>query len=468
MNPIFNQEQLYQLVVQIQDTQERGEAGGKRWSHFVPNGLRFFEGLNFNIKKITAKSQEEPDTRPGWAPDWGTELFESMKFEDYTFKNCQFNWLNLTKSVFRNCVFLECSFEGTVCDEAHFENFRFESCCLNDSSFCKAQLTKGKFNHNQAHFATFTGAIFNHTLFDVNDWQGSTFFGTTLPLVTEDTKPLILISWDNKRPGLAAAKIVKKVQELGGVPFKFNYKDSDIDSEQLQKETEIIVKNIKGHQGEKSLPKQMLDYAKGGNFPEIAKIQKKAQTWTQVVSGVLFPGGQDIQPFFYEQECHPKTKLTNDLRRDLFEFAILDEVERAQVPFLGICRGMQILNIWRGGTLMQHVENHLYKVQEYVTEENAQGALASIFQTARPFVGYSFHHQAIEVLGKGLTLVARSSDKTIKAVEVLEGPFNAAIQWHPEFWGRNLSGKAEELSNQLSPGNEQIYASFIQASQKIS
>lgn len=480
----YPQEDLQKMVLKIQSAQNSNEKDAKIFERFLPSEMRVFQHLDFNIKNLTAISKCEPINRPGWAPDWGTDIFESMWFENLTFQDCNFKWLDLSNTTFKNIKFSRCNFEGTVFDEAILQDVAFEDCNLRDSSFCKSKLSHVLFQKNNATYVNFMEAHLINVSYISNDLQGCNFFGATADSfsihgdiknvlfynITKDVninKPVVLISWDNKNPGLAAAKIVKKIQDLGGIPFKINYKDSDIDYIKLTEEVKLIVKQINSDL-DKSLAKKILDIAKEGNFPEISKIQKKAHEWVSAVSGVLIPGGQDIQPFFYGQDSHPKTNITSDLRRDLFEFAILDEIEAMNIPLLGVCRGMQVVNVWRGGSLKQHVEGHLYLAQKYrLVKEHSDSIIANIFHhSAEPFIGYSFHHQAIDSVGRELTVMASSEDGTIKALEMLGKRFMVLVQWHPEFKGDHSTPEAAQLDAKLSSGNHELYEKFIKAAQE--
>lgn len=457
--------------------------------------VQSFENLDFNIKGLTAISKLEPKNRPGLAPDWGTEIFEGKRFENLTFNNCNFQYLNFTNSDFKNITFTNCNFEGAVFDGAVFNEVNFVNCNLENASFYRSKMESVLFEQTYAPFVNFMQADLQNVVFKEGVFEGSIFFAANINSIKFDSntenvlfyelsdklslnnllkKPVVLISWNNKEPGLAASKIVNKIQELGGIPFKFNYHDPEIDPIQLKAEVDDILKK-ETKNAYKSLPKKILAIAKEENYPEIGKIQRKVRLWINAVSGVLIPGGDDIQPFFYGQEPSPETDLSQDLRRDLFEFAILDEIETTKTPLLGICRGMQLGNIWNGGSLNQHVPGHLYLVQEYELAEpfkndsthSNMSVIAKIFKnTINPFKGYVFHHQTIKEVGAGLTVIATSNDGTIKALEKLDREFEVYVQWHPEFKGDFSTPESMQLEQKLSSGNQEIYQRFIEAANR--
>jgi putative glutamine amidotransferase len=156
------------------------------------------------------------------------------------------------------------------------------------------------------------------------------------------------------------------------------------------------------------------------------------------LDGVIITGGGDIDPARYGAERHEKTDPAN-LLRDAWEDAILSAAIEQEVPFLGICRGLQVLNVNRGGTLVQHLpdvvgDDRYNRGGGEFTVTHAEiegGKLAGLLEGDRLDVK-SYHHQAVERLGDGLTVTAHSPDGTVYGVELPGVPFGVAVQWHPE------------------------------------
>jgi len=155
------------------------------------------------------------------------------------------------------------------------------------------------------------------------------------------------------------------------------------------------------------------------------------------LDGLIITGGKDVDPARYGQDAHPET---DDPRpdRDAWEDALLTAAIAAELPFLGICRGAQLMNVALGGTLHQHlpevVGSTRYNLgggefaQNEVTVEGSR--LAAMI--GESVVGRSYHHQAIDELAEGLVVTARSDDGVIQAVELPGHPFGLGVQWHPE------------------------------------
>lgn len=155
------------------------------------------------------------------------------------------------------------------------------------------------------------------------------------------------------------------------------------------------------------------------------------------LDGLVFSGGADIDPAHYGEELHPMTTGLHP-ERDGAELALLEGALERELPVLAICRGMQLLNVLRGGTLHQHlperVDHDGHRIARGSFSEHAV-TLAEGSRTAT-VVGtearvLSSHHQAPERVGEGLRAVAWAEDGTIEAVEGPE-PFVVGVLWHPE------------------------------------
>jgi putative glutamine amidotransferase len=144
--------------------------------------------------------------------------------------------------------------------------------------------------------------------------------------------------------------------------------------------------------------------------------------------GLVLTGGGDVDPSLYSAD--PDTRTKHVFReRDELERQLIEEAERKDLPILGICRGLQIWNVARGGTLHQHVEGH--KEVEHTVRPEPESQLA-VFVGTEDYTVNSRHHQAVDRLGRGLVVTARAGDGIIEAVEDPERRFAAAVQWHPE------------------------------------
>lgn len=166
--------------------------------------------------------------------------------------------------------------------------------------------------------------------------------------------------------------------------------------------------------------------------------------------GVLFAGGEDVDPALYDEEKKYSNVRVNRAR-DEFEFALLDRALDRRLPVLGICRGMQMINVKFGGTLYQDLKNDRGLELDHQQPGRRDSPTHRITVTepgsllAQTVPGScrvnSLHHQAIKRVGRGLRATAYSEDSLHEALEAAdEYPFLVAVQWHPE----EIAGQPEQ------------------------
>jgi putative glutamine amidotransferase len=162
------------------------------------------------------------------------------------------------------------------------------------------------------------------------------------------------------------------------------------------------------------------------------------------LAGVCLSGGPDLHPAAYGVKPHPSLGPTwPDL--DAYQLALARRADALGVPLLAICRGMQTLNVARGGTLHQHVHGHRQDVRcEHPTHpvDVARDSLLGVLVADQRIEVNSFHHQAIASVGHRLRPVAWADDGVIEAVEGPGARFVLGIQWH----GEGLIARAEQLA----------------------
>jgi putative glutamine amidotransferase len=159
------------------------------------------------------------------------------------------------------------------------------------------------------------------------------------------------------------------------------------------------------------------------------------------VDAVCLPGGPDVQPSVYGAEPHAELGPTEP-RVDAVELALVRAADRRKLPILGICRGMQLLNVARGGTLHQHLPDVVGRGIEHrqsdhgsIPTHRIETASQSRLRATLGGPGLevnSFHHQAVQTLGKGLVATAWAEDGTIEAVENPGDRLVLGVQWHAE------------------------------------
>jgi putative glutamine amidotransferase len=168
-----------------------------------------------------------------------------------------------------------------------------------------------------------------------------------------------------------------------------------------------------------------------------------------VLDGILFTGGNDLDPALYGESWHAEAQKI-DPERQAFELALLAEVEKRRLPALAICLGCQLLNVYRGGSLHQFIPDLGDKnehrrgeqtVRRHLIKIEPDSALGRVLNKSE-ISANSYHKQAVNAVGKGLKITAVSDDGIIEGLEDPTFPLLAAVQWHPE----RLNSEAEHLA----------------------
>lgn len=188
----------------------------------------------------------------------------------------------------------------------------------------------------------------------------------------------------------------------------------------------------------------------GGGLPVVVAALREpgdAAGFLDRLDGLVLSGGSDVDPALYGEAPHPKLgKVVRE--RDDFELALTRAALEQDLPVLAICRGHQVLNVATGGTLIQHIPSvverggdHDARSERWERSHEVRvepgSRLHRILGRDRVDVN-SFHHQAIDTLGEGLVVSARSpADGIIEGVELEGRRFVIGVQWHPEsFWNQ--------------------------------
>lgn len=181
-----------------------------------------------------------------------------------------------------------------------------------------------------------------------------------------------------------------------------------------------------------------------GGTPVLIPRDTPPESLLRRIDGLVLSGGEDVTPSLYGAESGPYA-TTHDPCRDAYELSIISHALRLKIPILAICRGIQILNVARGGTLVAHlseVDGFAHYKADLAPHVRRHGVViapeSGLFRTVITGGGgdgtlavNSFHHQAIDQPGHSLRVVAWADDGTIEGVEDLDAAI-IGVQWHPE------------------------------------
>lgn len=208
----------------------------------------------------------------------------------------------------------------------------------------------------------------------------------------------------------------------------------------------IVAHKIRLELSETAIDGQYGDYCRSvalaGGAPMLIPLEVGEPAWRSIyerLDGLLFPGGVDVAPSFYGQEPHPQLGRVDDAL-DEAELVLARWALTDRLPTLGICRGIQLINVAAGGTLYQDIPAQLANAlphscpnTPYAHEVHIEpdSGLAAILGTLRCRTN-SRHHQAVKDLAPGFVVTARTSDGVIEGIVRSGTPFFVGVQWHPE------------------------------------
>jgi putative glutamine amidotransferase len=203
-----------------------------------------------------------------------------------------------------------------------------------------------------------------------------------------------------------------------------------------------------------------------GGCPVLVPLGGPAEAYAELagrLDGVLFTGGGDVHPAAYASQPHPMVAGVDE-DRDRVEIALLSLMIERRLPFLGICRGLQVINVALGGTLFEDIADQRPDSLKHDTSPDfprnflahgvdiAAGSLLAQALGLQQVQVNSLHHQAARRLAAGLLPTALAPDGMVEGVELPDYPFGLAVQWHPEWLQEHLCMRA-------------LFQAFVQAAE---
>ena len=199
---------------------------------------------------------------------------------------------------------------------------------------------------------------------------------------------------------------------------------------------------------EKKSPSSFFAYSraieKAGGLPLLLPYIEDAEALDDFIAtcdGIFLTGGMDIEPSRYGEEKHPKCGECQP-NRDRLEYEVLSRAVAADKPILAICRGHQLVNVYFGGTLYQHLPEqkpsdipHVQSGDPFIPSHPIlieDGTPLAELIGKRQMTGNSFHHQAVKTVGEGLSVMAYSPDGLIEGLWRPSATYLRTYQWHPE------------------------------------
>ncbi|WP_030545657.1 gamma-glutamyl-gamma-aminobutyrate hydrolase family protein [Streptomyces exfoliatus] len=213
-----------------------------------------------------------------------------------------------------------------------------------------------------------------------------------------------------------------------------------------------LIKGADRRYGDRCADSYMADYAiriaRAGGLPVHLSYETDAEAVCHWLAGVVITGGQDLHPACWGgdtsvvRDVDPRTDpMVHDAERDAYELALVRAALDRGIPVLAVCRGMQVLNVALGGTLVADLPpgevRHLSQeaaltdgTDDHLVTFEAGSIVAGLFGARA--VTNSWHHQAVDRCGTGLLVTGRTADGVVEAVELADAPV-LGVQWHPEW-----------------------------------
>lgn len=199
---------------------------------------------------------------------------------------------------------------------------------------------------------------------------------------------------------------------------------------------------------------------KAGGIPLLVPPQD-SPSLVNILDGLIIPGGDDPDPSYFNEEPHPLTRIAPRKRSD-FELSLIGSLIKKNKPILGICYGMQLINIFFGGSLYQDIKS---QVRDTIDHKDDHPVLIkdNPFFNSEGFMINSSHHQAVKDIGKRLEILAIASDGIIEGFYLKGYIFLLGLQWHPE---RPLKRHDSPESERYDTLSENIFKLMIDRSKE--
>jgi gamma-glutamyl-gamma-aminobutyrate hydrolase PuuD len=437
----------------------------KGFSSFL-KGLDFSENelVNLSLRDIVFENCKFRET-----------LFENSLFQRVTAYGCQFDNARWVESIIHQCFFDHCSFNGGAFVSSLFsQSFMISPDCsrlawdhsvISESLFFRPNLNQATFLGSDAQNSWIACARdLSDTLFCGNENKFN-FIGQRKAI---KTKPVVALPWDFREEGRFAPYIKEALFDNDVTVLRFEMKSKAISSDELDREVKHYLGSIdpSSQQPGSSIPERLLRDAKKGS--QIARIQEMVAQVLGYCDGVALPGGfADVEPEIYGGIRESRTDVEKSYKRIIVEIAAIKQAIDRQIPVMGTCRGSQMINVYLGGTLHQHVPRRSDLQFLQLTDSPKSQEIG--IKIGRVFMSLAMHHQAANQLGKGVH-VLYTCDGVVKMFTT-DDQLMLGVQVHPENYImiraeidriREMHGDlCAELHQMIIDQNHMVYKIFL-------
>lgn len=401
------------------------------------------------------------------------------------FSGCQFNQVsiagNLTHSLFDHSVFNKVIFKNADLSSSVFTDATFNQCTLTHSNFAKTSINNAVFTKNNIHDCDFSDSSFAYSSIDKSVFS-KTKLVNTLDFENTLTDSHLIFNqkyhndyvFKNAENHLIKPTIVTlddpewspfhKLTKYGASVIGAGQYNASIDDSVLKTEVKKALEDIVsyGLKMEESIAEAVIN----SEQPTLKQIKAYAHEIMTNADALWIPGGPDIHPEFYN-EANTDSYPSFSYYREIFEFSLAHAAIAMDKPILGICHGSQLMNVYLGGTLHQHVDTPSGYV--VLTVHKKEGLIGSVIEDKS--IGPSYHHQAVKKIADSLEVVA-TYDGVIKATQATDGKKIMLCQFHPEYEAdissKNIINQFVDLSCESKIKTKAIALSdVLEGNQKI-
>ncbi len=472
----MTQERLEKLLSEILDIQHDGQMidfeslTKKHKFKNVINGLSFDDQKLNNIvfKNTVFKNTTFKETN-----------FEFSAFKSATFTDCDLSTTCIANSVFENSSFNRCKVFDSHFNWSRFTNTHFKDTDLTQTVFNDTEITNSSFTRCNLFESSFFKAIVKNSSILHSNLKDCLLFNTKKDFRIEGgqaheiTRPVIGLLYNFENAGYFGDLTEVAIRDKGGISFKIHYHPTEVNTDKLHNEVKakLAEYNISYFPDNKpSIAQYILKNINTNS--EINKINNLAIEVAGHIDGLAIPGGADVQPELYGEWKEYHTNPDNTYLRSIFEFAMIDQAVKKEIPTLAICRGSQIINVYYGGTLKQDIAGHLREVHRLTLSsftpltEKTREVANRILGLGRyiGFHAYSAHHQASDKIGEGLEVVLTDglSPELLISRQGENSKYATVIapQFHCEIWA--LKGDLEGFD--YAGSNEGFFTNLLERS----
>ncbi|MGD9592936.1 MAG: gamma-glutamyl-gamma-aminobutyrate hydrolase family protein [Candidatus Berkiella sp.] len=373
------------------------------------------------------------------------EILDTQKidFSDCEFKNVTFTG-NLQHALFDHVSFNHVNFDHANLSSSIFSDVAIEHSTFSDSVFNKATFNNATMSQNKVYNCDFSNGSFtdssiNKTIFAKSKFENTLDFQNNLfdnhIVFNQQYQNDYVFQNSNKHLISPTVVIVDDpdwhdtpyyiLKQYGANPVSVARYDEDINDYQLSKEVLNVIRDIKANGlKDSTIAEQVIN----SEQPLIKSIHDYAHHIMSSAQALWIPGGPDVHPEFYN-ESNTASYPSYSYYREILEFSLAQAAIEMNKPIIGICHGSQLMNVYLGGTLFQHIDTPSGHV--LLTSHKQDGLIGSVIDDN--LIGPSYHHQAVKDVAKSLEVVATSRDGVIKATQAIDGKSIMLCQFHPEY-----------------------------------